>query len=200
MITKVKKLSEDQLVHIRKTVGEAFVTNDLFHDWGTVEERRDEVLAYMSLYVDFVYRSGELYVNENMTGFIGLEDSGHKSIIPRIRMILGMMFKIDRKKIKSLTHFAKQIGKANEKYAKERHLDALMVCVDKDYQGKGVASELVEFAKKTADQIGIPLLFDTDMKDYAEMYQYFGFELYNSVTADNSVTRYCLCYEPGSTR
>ena len=200
MITKVRKLSDDQLENIRKIVGEAFVTNELFHDWGTVEERRDEVLTYMSLYVDFVYRSGELYANENMTGFIGLEDSGHKSIIPRIRMILGMMFKIDRKKIKSLTHFAKQIGKANEKYAKERHLDALMVCVDKDHQGKGIASELIGYAKDTADELRIPLLFDTDMRDYAEMYQHFGCELYNSVTADNGVTRFCLCYEPGSTR
>ncbi len=34
----------------------------------------------------------------------------------------------------------------------------------------------------------------TDMKDYAEMYQHLGCELYNSVTADNGVTRYSLCY------
>ena len=30
--------------------------------------------------------------------------------------------------------------------------------------------------------------------------QYFGCELYNSVTADNGVTRYSLCYEPGNTK
>ena len=32
------------------------------------------------------------------------------------------------------------------------------------------------------------------MKDYADMYQHFGCELYNTVTADNGVTRYSLCY------
>ena len=197
MVTKVKNLSDGELQRIRKIVGEAFVTNELFHDWGAEEERQDDVLTYMSLYVDFVYRSGELYANEDMTGFIGLEDSGHKSVIPRIRMILGMMFKIKRDRIKSLTNFAKQIGKANVKYAKRRHLDALMVCVDKNHQGQGIASELIGFAKKTAAEMGIPLLFDTDMRNYAEMYQHFGCELYNSVTADNGVTRYCLCYKSG---
>ena len=60
--------------------------------------------------------------------------------------------------------------------------------------GEGIASELVRFAKKVSDKKGIPLLFDTDMKDYAEMYQHLGCELYNTVTADNGVTRYSLCY------
>lgn len=31
-------------------------------------------------------------------------------------------------------------------YAKQRHIDALMVCVDKEQQGKGIASELIEYA------------------------------------------------------
>ena len=69
-----------------------------------------------------------------------------------------------------------------------------MVCVDPDHQGKGIASELIRFAKEQADAKGIPLLFDTDMKAYAEMYQHFGCELYNTVTADNGVTRYSLVY------
>ena len=36
----------------------------------------------------------------------------------------------------------------------------------------------------------------TMLKAYAEMYQHFGCELYNSVKADNGVTRYSLCYRP----
>jgi GNAT superfamily N-acetyltransferase len=69
-----------------------------------------------------------------------------------------------------------------------------MVCVDKNHQGKGIASELIRFAKEMSDKEEIPLLFDTDMKSYAEMYQHFGCNLYNAVTADNGVTRYCLVY------
>ena len=47
MIAKVEMLTNAQLEHIRQIVGEAFVTNELFHNWGTEEERRNDVLKYM---------------------------------------------------------------------------------------------------------------------------------------------------------
>jgi hypothetical protein len=33
------------------------------------------------------------------------------------------------------------------------------------------------------------------MKDYADLYEHLGCTLYNTVTADNGVTRYSLVYE-----
>ncbi len=39
-----------------------------------------------------------------------------------------------------------------------------------DRPGKSIASELIRFAMEQADAKDIPLLFDTDMKEYAEMY------------------------------
>ena len=194
MIKKVENISSAQLERLRKTVGEAFVSNELFHNWGSETERRDDVLKYMSIYVDYVYRAGELYANEEMTGCIGLEDSAHAPVFPRIRMILRLFAAIPFKRLRSFLHFANQISRSNEQYAKQRHLDALMVCVDREHQGKGIASELIRFAKCKADELEMPLLFDTDMKDYADMYQHFGCKLYNTVTADNGVTRYSLCY------
>ena len=195
MITRVNNLTDEQIDKIRKMIGEAFVSNELFHNWGTEEERREDVLKYMSLYVDYVYQAGELYSNDDMTGFIGLEDSGNKPVWPQIIMLFKMLTKIKYFRIKSLMNFVKQISKANDKYSKMRHIDALMVCVDKNCQGQGIASELIRYAQNMADETGVPLLFDTDMKQYAEMYQHFGCELYNTVTADNGVTRYCLCYK-----
>ncbi len=103
----------------------------------------------MGIYVDFVYQAGELYANEDMTGFIGLEDSGRKPVWPQIKMLFRMLVKIKRSKVKSLLAFVNQISGSNEQYAKQRHFDALMVCFDKDQQGKGIASELVGFAKKS---------------------------------------------------
>ncbi len=194
MISKVKDLTDEQLDRIRKMIGEAFVTNELFHNWGTVEERREDVIRYMAIYVDCVYRSGELYSNEELTAFIGFEDSTSIPVCPRIKMILKMMTSIRFSKVKSLLNFAKQIESSNAKYAKQPHIDALMVCVDKDHQGERLATELIIFAKATADSKCVPLLFDTDMKDYSDMYQHFGCELYNTVTADNGVTRYSLVY------
>ena len=195
MISRVKNITEEQLEKIRVLVGEAFVTNELFHNWGSAKERREDVMKYMALYVDYVYQAGELYANEDLSGFIGLEDSGNAKKLPQIRMLFRMLTAIRFSRLKSLVHFAGQISKSNEKYAKDRHIDALMVCVDKKHQGKGVANELIEYAKNMSVELGIPLLFDTDMKEYAEMYQHFGCELYNTVTADNGVTRYSLLYK-----
>ena len=194
MITKVEALSEKQLKHIRRLIGEAFVSNELFHNWGTEDERREDVLKYKAFYVDYVYEAGELYANEDLTGFIGLEDSGDKPVMPQIKMLLRMLTHIKPGRIRSLLSFVKQISKANERFAKKRHIDTLMVCVDKNRQGQGIASELIRFAQKRSDDTRLPLLFDTDMKAYAQMYRHFGCKLYNKVTADNGVTRYCLVY------
>ena len=197
MIRKAENISEEQLDRIKRMIGEAFVSNDLFHNWGSETERHDDVLKYMSVYIDYVYRAGELYANEDLTGFIGLEDSAHAPVIPRIRMIMRMFRVIPYRRIKSFLSFAGQVSRSNERYAKQRHLDVLMVCVDKEHQGKGIASVLVRFAMDKACGLGIPLLFDTDMEDYADMYRHFGCELYNTLTADNGVTRYSLCYNAG---
>lgn len=194
MIYKARNLTKEQLKRISSAVGEAFVSNELFHNWGSVEERREDVLKYMSLYVDYVYRSGELFVNDEMTGVIGLEDSAHSPKLRLLWMLIKMLVMIRSPRIKSLLQYADQLSGANGHYAKQRHIDALMVCVDKDHQGKGIASELVAYAKNMSDDMHLPLLFDTDMKEYADMYVHLGCSLYNTITADNGVSRYCLCY------
>ena len=68
------------------------------------------------------------------------------------------------------------------------------MCVDKEYQGKGYARHLVEAAKKYAEEESVPLLFDTDMERYAQIYQHYGCELYNQTLASNCITRYNLVW------
>jgi hypothetical protein len=53
-------LTEKELERIRFVTGDAFVTNELFHEFGSIEERRPLVLKYMSAFVDFAYESGSL--------------------------------------------------------------------------------------------------------------------------------------------
>lgn len=71
-----------------------------------------------------------------------------------------------------------------------------MVAVDKNAQGKGYATKLVSFAKQMAKRQNVLLPADTDMKNYAEMYKHLGFELYNTKTASNGVTRHNLVWKP----
>ena len=53
----VENISEKELNRIKRIIGEAFVTNELFHEFGDIEERRPLVMRYMSVYVNFVYES-----------------------------------------------------------------------------------------------------------------------------------------------
>ena len=197
MITKLKNITPKQLNNISNIIGEAFVSNEMFRNWGTIEERHDDVITYMSIYVDYVYHAGELYSNEDMTGFIGLEDTARKPILLRLKMLFRMIRRLRFSRIRSLISFVKQIDKADNLFVNKRHIDTLMVCVKKDHQGQGIATELVDFAKRKAKINKIPLLFHTDMPSYAKMYEHLGCRLYNEVTADNGVTRYCLCYNVG---
>ena len=40
-------ISDEQLRTIRQTIGEAFVSNELFHNWGNVDERKNDVIIRM---------------------------------------------------------------------------------------------------------------------------------------------------------
>ena len=86
-ISKIQNISKEELTRIEKVIGESFVTNELFHNWGTIEERRSSVLAYMKIYVDCVYRAGELYGNETLTGFVGIEDTRRPATAAKINML-----------------------------------------------------------------------------------------------------------------
>lgn len=192
---RVDNVSKKELQEIKAIIGEAFITNELFHEFGDIELRRDTVLAYMDAYVHCVYESGLLYRTEDKNGYIGLAFTGEERFFSKIKMLGKMLMRIPFGKLKRLLYYVRQVSNGNEQYRKQSHIDILLVCVDKNYQGKGIARKLVEYAKEVAREKSVPLLFDTDMEDYAKMYQYMGCTLYNTITADNGVTRYNLVWE-----
>lgn len=194
MVEKVEKISREELREIKRVIGEAFVTNELFHEFGSISDRRELVMKYMDAYVQCVYESGALYRTKDGQGYIGLALSDAEPVFPKLKMLFRMLFGIPMKTLKRYMNHVKQITGANEKYAKHRHVEVLMVCVSKESQGKGIARKLVEFAQQMAENANVPLLFDTDMPEYASMYQHMGCTLYNKVTADNGVCRYCLVW------
>ncbi len=59
-ISLVENLTYDELDKIKRQIGKAFVTNELFHNWGSYEQRADTVMTYISIYVDCVYKSKAL--------------------------------------------------------------------------------------------------------------------------------------------
>ena len=192
----LQNASDDELNSIKEYVSEAFVPNELFHEWGDVSERRELVKTYMSIYVDYAYESQALYVSENHKACIGLLPSNRTPIKPQIKMLIRIMRKIPFGKIKRLMGFVKEISGSDKEYASKPHIEVLMVCVDRRIQGTGCARELIEFAQGMSKNKQLPILIGTDMESYAEMYIHLGCRLFNETHASNGVTRYNLIWEP----
>lgn len=152
----VKNIFPLKYKELKDSIAEAFVSNELFREFGNPEERRSDVLSYMSHYVDFVYNAGCLYWNEQRNAYIGLCYSEDKHILLKLKMLFGAP----------------------------------------EVQGQGYSRELICFAQQMAKEKNCPLLIDTDMSQYAAMYQNYGCELYRTATACNGVTRYNIVWKP----
>lgn len=190
----VENINKDELIKISKIVGEAFINNELFHEFGEIECRRPFVMKYMNEYVKCVYELKALYSNEDGTAFIGLSYSDKKKMIPQIKMIFTLLRIIPYKVNKRFLNHIKQISDGNKKYTVNTYLEVLFVCVSKEHQKEGKSKELVNFAKEMARKRRVPLLFDTDMEEYAKIYEHYGCKLYNKKTASNGVVRYNLVW------
>ncbi len=195
-IALLEEVSAKQLAEIKTMIGEAFVTNELFHEFGDIDSRRELVLKYMDIYTDYVYQSKALYITEDHKGVIGLLHSRKAPVAPQLKMLVRLLRVIPFRVLKKYMAHVKQIADSNKQYASKPHIDTLFVCVDKNCQGKGYARHLVEFAMKYAKEENVPLLFDTDMHQYAQIYQHYGCELYNQTTASNGITRFNLVWNP----
>ena len=195
-IKLLEEISKEELTEIKEMIGEAFVTNELFHEFGDIASRRELVLKYMDIYTDYVYESKALYVTEDHKGVIGLMHSKKAPWAPQLKMFFRLFRGIPYKVLKKYMTHIKQIADTNKQYASKPHVDTLFVCVDKKCQGKGYARHLVSFAMAYAKEKKVPLLFDTDMFEYAQIYQHFDCELYNRTTASNGITRYNLVWKP----
>ena len=191
----LKNASKSELAEIKETVGKAFVTNELFHEFGDINDRKELVMKYMDIYTDYVYESNALYVTEDYKGIVGFIHSKKAPLYPQIKMLFRLLKAIPFRVLKKYMSHIKQIADSNKQYATKPHIDILFVCADKEYQGKGYARYLVEAAKKYAEIEKVPLLFDTDMEEYAQIYQHYGCELYNQTVASNGVTRYNLVWK-----
>lgn len=192
---KLENLSKTELSEIAATIGEAFVSNDLFWSFGSIEERKNLVLKYMDIYVKATYKMGALYVNSDNSGYIGLSSGTQKFIFIKINMMLQILHILPFSIMKKFLTHIKQIENGDSIYKQKPCIEVLMVCVKKSEQGKGKMKELVDFAKEISDKSKIPCLVNTDMAEYAKKYQHYGFHLYNQITAQNGITRYNLVYK-----
>ena len=131
-ITLIDNVSKSELAEIKKMIGEAFITNELFHEFGDINDRKELVMKYMDVYTDYVYESKALYGTENHKGIVGFVHSKKAPLYPQLKILIRLLKVIPYKTLKKYMSHVKQIADSNKQYATKPHIDILFVCVDKE--------------------------------------------------------------------
>lgn len=58
----LKNASKSELAEIKKVIGEAFVTNELFHEFGDINDRKELVMKYMDIYIQIMSMNQMLFM------------------------------------------------------------------------------------------------------------------------------------------
>ena len=126
-ITLIDNVSKSELADIKKMIGEAFITNELFHEFGDINDRKELVMKYMDIYTDYVYESKALYGTENHKGIVGFVHSKKAPVYPQLKMLIRLLKVIPYKTLKKYMSHVKQLADSNKQYATKPHIDILFV-------------------------------------------------------------------------
>ena len=122
-IKLISNVSKNELAKIKQMIGEAFITNELFHEFGDINERKELVMKYMDIYTDYVYESKALYGTEDYKGVVGFVHSKKAPIYPQVKMLIRLLKVIPFKILKKCMLHIKQIADSNRAYAAKPHID-----------------------------------------------------------------------------
>lgn len=177
---KVTALDESVI----QDIGHAFGYYDYGSESGliTAFPSRDAAASFICGYVRMALQSGMLYTTgENREGFLACLLPGQKipltARLPLAKGLLGAM------KPKELVRFAGVMAKGGSGLRKQLdrgkkpYLYVGLVCVREAYQGRGFMRQVMEMAFAKGNELGVPVILDTDAKSKCEKYRHLGMEL-----------------------
>ncbi len=66
-ITLIDNVSKSELAEIKKMIGEAFITNELFHEFGDINDRKELVMKYMDIYIQIMCMNQRHFMEQRIT-------------------------------------------------------------------------------------------------------------------------------------
>ena len=169
---------------IIQDIGHAFGYYDYGAERGliTAFPSRDAAASFICGYVRMALKSGMLHTTgENKEGFLAYLLPGQKiplkAGLPLAKAFLGAM------KPKDIIRFAGVMSKGGSGLRKrldrekKPYLYVGLVCVREAYQGQGYMRQVMEMAFAKGNELGVPVILDTDAKSKCEKYRHLGMEL-----------------------
>ena len=142
---------------------------------------RDRILRYLEMSIQTALKSGWIYsVGDNNEAFVAISYSDSH---PPLHIMLSFPFRamkaVGTRHLYDLSQLLKNGGVSLADRMKkngEKFLSVEMLCVRKEYQGKGYMRKAMEEVFRLADEKRLPVILETDETLKAHKYRHLGME------------------------
>ena len=164
---------------------------------------RDRILRYLEMSIRTALKSGWIYsVGNNNEVYIAISHSDSR---PPFHIMLSFPFRamkaVGTRPLYDLSKLLKNGGSSLADRMKkngEKFLSVEMLCVRKEYQGKGYMRKAMEEVFRLADEKRLPVVLETDETLKADKYRHLGMEQEGVRRFTPVIAFYEMIYRPGS--
>ena len=164
---------------------------------------RDRILRYLEMSIRTALKSGWIYsVGDNREAYIAISYSDSH---PPLHIMLSFPFRamkaVGTRPLYDLSKLLKKGGSSLADRMKkngEKFLSVEMLCVRKEYQGKGYMRKAMEEVFRLADEKRLPVTLETDETLKADKYIHLGMEQEGVRRFTHEIAFYEMVYRPES--
>ena len=163
---------------------------------------RERILRYLEMSIRTALKSGWIYsVGDNREAYIAISYSDSH---PPLHIMLSFPFRamkaVGPRPLYDLSQLLKNGGPslANKMKNGEKFLSVEMLCVRKEYQGKGHMRKAMEEIFRLADEKRLPVVLETDETVKADKYRHLGMEQAGVRRFTPEIAFYEMIYRPES--
>lgn len=164
---------------------------------------RERILRYLEMSIRTALKSGWIYsVGDNREAYIAISYSDSH---PPLHIMLSFPFRamkaVGTRPLYDLSKLLKNGGSSLADRMKkngEKFLSVEMLCVRKEYQGKGYMRKAMEKVFRLADEKRLPVVLETDETLKADKYRHLGMEQEGVRRFTPEIAFYEMIYRPGS--
>ena len=152
---------------------------------------RERILRYLEMSIRTALKSGWIYsVGDNREAYIAISYSDSH---PPLHIMLSFPFRAMKAVGTRSLYDLSKLLKNGEKF-----LSVEMLCVRKEYQGKGYMRKTMEEVFRLADEKRLPAVLETDETLKADKYKHLGMEQEGVRRFTPEIAFYEMIYRPGS--
>ena len=164
---------------------------------------REKILRYLEMSIRTALKSGWIYsVGDNREAYIAISYSDSH---PPLHIMLSFPFRamkaVGTRPLYDLSQLLKNGGPSladRMKKNREKFLSVEMLCVKKEYQGKGYMRMAMEEVFRLADEKRLPVVLETDETIKADKYRHLGMEAEGIRRFTPEIAFYEMIYRPGN--